>query len=632
VALGVVAVVVSACGSGSSSSSSASSAVIAGLKQTGPGLTEPTAPKGTKISGGTVYFSEAASSPPNYIFPMYSAQYCSTDNVEQLNTMLYRPLYWYGNNYKPTVDYDESVGQKPVFSDGGKTVTIHLNNFKWSDGEAVTSRDLVFWMNMLEADPATEWCLYVPGKFPDNVVSYAAPNPSTFVMHLNGAYNPSWFLYNELSQIYPLPMAWDKTSLSAPTPNPNAKNLPDTTKAGAAKVYSFLNKQGADIATWASSPLWKIVDGPFRVTNVTSSGGVTLSANKDYSGTPKPTIANVVEVPFTSDAALFDEVKASGPSALTVAGLPAQDVPQESAVEAEGYTVNKAALYSINDFPLNLNNPTVGHVFRQEYFRQAFQHLVDQDGWIDSFLNHSAVPTYGPVPTAPPSPFVSSTATSGDPFPFSTSAAAKLLTDNGWKVVPDGASYCEKPGTGAGDCGVGITKNEKIAFTLDYASGIEVIAEEMNDLQAEAKKVGIEIALSPHSFSQVFSAAVHCTPTEPKCSWEAENWGSGWVYFPDYFPTGEYMLDSSSIDNYSNYSSPEMDKLIQKTITGPASQEPENLAKFDAYAEKSVPIVFEPTSVGTFGDTAGTLTSNKLGGYDANAFGFMTPEYWYLVK
>ena len=66
----------------------------------------------------------------------------------------------------------------------------------------MTSRDLVFWMNVIKASPSTEWCGYVPGYFPDNVISYSAPNPSTFVITFNKSYDPEWVLYNELSQIY----------------------------------------------------------------------------------------------------------------------------------------------------------------------------------------------------------------------------------------------------------------------------------------------------------------------------------------------------------------------------------------------------------------------------------------------
>jgi peptide/nickel transport system substrate-binding protein len=125
---------------------------------------------------------------------------------------------------------------------------------------------------------------------------------------------------------------------------------------------------------------------------------------------------------------------------------------------------------------------------------------------------------------------------------------------------------------------------------------------------------------------------VHCTSNEPKCKWTAENWGAGWIYGPDYLPTGEDLFGDGSVANYSNYDSPEMNKLIQDTISGPAADETTALANFVKYAETQLPVVFEPTSIGTFGASAGTLISSKLGGYTANALGFMTPEYWYLTK
>ncbi len=124
----LVAVVVAACGS------SGSPAAPSGLLTGGPGLTQPTSPSGTRIPGGVVYFTEGPNAPPNYIFPMYTFDVCSTPNVNQFMDMMYRPLYWYGNDYRPTVDYGYSIGQPPVFSDGDKTVTIKLNPWRWLTG------------------------------------------------------------------------------------------------------------------------------------------------------------------------------------------------------------------------------------------------------------------------------------------------------------------------------------------------------------------------------------------------------------------------------------------------------------------------------------------------------------------
>jgi ABC-type transport system substrate-binding protein len=104
------------------------------------------APSGTKVAGGTVYWAQAPSGAPNYIFPMTNAQVCGVKNTDYLSDLLYRPLYWFGNHQSPTVDYSYSIGQAPVWTDNDQTVTVHLNNWKWADGEQVTSRDVEFYI------------------------------------------------------------------------------------------------------------------------------------------------------------------------------------------------------------------------------------------------------------------------------------------------------------------------------------------------------------------------------------------------------------------------------------------------------------------------------------------------------
>ena len=167
-----------------------------------------------------------------------------------------------------------------MWSNGDKTVKITLKNWKWSNGEQVTSRDVQFWMNMMFVEaPKFNWCDYTPGYFPDNIASVAYPNADTVVFHLKTSLNPTWFLYNELSQITPMPIAWDRTSASGPTPTASTPNLPDTTKAGVAKVYDYLNTQATDVASYASSPLWSVVDGPWKLQSFTTTGEVTFVPN-----------------------------------------------------------------------------------------------------------------------------------------------------------------------------------------------------------------------------------------------------------------------------------------------------------------------------------------------------------------
>jgi peptide/nickel transport system substrate-binding protein len=588
------------------------------------------------MSGGTVYFAEYPNLVPNYIFPMYTFAVCSVANVNQFMDMMYRPLYWYGNDYRPTVDYHYSIGKAPVFSDHNKTVTIRLNRWRWSDGEPVTSRDLVLWMNLLKASPATEWCGYVPGYFPDNVTSYSAPATQTFVLHFNRSYNPEWVLYNELSQLTPLPLAWDRTSLSEPAPTFDNGHLPDITRAGAAAIYSFLDGQAKQLSSWTSSPLWRVVDGPFKLQSFTSNFEVTLVPNQAYSGSPKSTISHLIELPFVSDAAVMIAVQSGGASAVTVANLPSEDA---AAGVPDGYVKNKAAGYGLEFIPLNFNSNAstspggelVRYILRKTYFRQAVQHLVDQQGWIRAFLFGSAKPTCGPVPLEPPSPFVSAPPFSASSCAFSLSAARQLLIANGWRVVRGGTTTCINPGTEPGECGAGIKAREGISFNVDYQAGVISLQGELEDLVAQARKVGVSITLTPENLDALVAKLAPCRPSQSACNWTALA-ETPWFYGPGYLPTGESLYDPGSSANSGSYSDPRMTRLITATITAPASHEAQALTAYGRYVEQQLPVVFAPTSIGTYAIDAGTLVAKNLGGYAANALGLMNPEDWYFTK
>lgn len=573
---------------------------------------------------GTVTMAEAPDYPPTYIFPLISSVNSSAGNINQFQFLMYRPLYWFGDDNQPTVDYNMSIGQAPRFSNGGKTATIKLNHYVWSDGETVTSRDVVFWMNLMKAEK-TEYYGYVPGYFPDNVVSVSAPNPQTVVFTFNKAYNPKWLVYNELSTVTPLPIAWDRTALSQPAPSPTAKDLPDTTPAGATAVYSFLNGLASKQSSWVGSPIWSVVDGPFSLSAFTNTGEATFVPNPRYAGPDKSRIAKFVELPFTSDTSEFNTLR-SGTS-ITVGYIPPQDTPEAGAVHAEGYRSTGTYALSFGYFPINFNNPVIGPVFRQLYFRQAFQHLVDQSGWVKAFYDGNATPTYGPVPFKPASDLISPQE-KANPYPYSISAASKLLSEHGWDVVPNGLTTCQRPGTGSDECGAGIKKGLGISFNIDYASGIAPMQSSMSDLQASAARVGIKINLTSHPYASVVSSAGPCTASSPGgCKWTAEYWGGGWTYLPDYLPTGEELFQTGAAANYGNYSNSTADKLIAATTT---SSSPQALYAYENYMAKQLPVIYTPEFAGSPMQGFPAAVSTKLGGYQSNAFQGITPEDWYL--
>ena len=399
-----------------------------------PGGSKPgsTTASGPALRGGTAYFAEEPLTPPTYIFPLVSGAYFTVENTSDFQTLMYEPLYRFGDKGSATVDYRLSIGNAPLYSDGNRVVTITLKGERWSDEQAVSARDVIFWINLLKAN-RDEWASYVPGGFPDNVVTATAVNSTTVRLRLNAGYNPTWYTYNELSQITPLPMAWDRTSLSSPAPGPTSSDLPDTTTTGAKEVYNFLNNQARAPSTYASSPIWSVVDGPWRLASLTTDGRATFVPNKAYSGLDKPHLAQFVELPFTSAEAEFSVLRA-GPASggagspgdqISVGYVPDSDLPESRTIRAQGYQLINWFPFQFDYFEPNFNNPKVGPILRQLYFRQAFQHLVDQGGWIRAYYNGLGVPTYSPVPASPKNPYSNSAATE-NPYPFSIPAAKAL--------------------------------------------------------------------------------------------------------------------------------------------------------------------------------------------------------------
>ena len=110
----------------------------------------------------------------------------------------------------------------------------------------------------------------------------------------------------------------------------------------------------------------------------------------------------------------------------------------------------RRSTWSIDYYPYNFNSTgdtgNAGPIFKQLYFRQAYQHLVDQTLIVQRLDRGYGAPNYGPVPVEPENTLISS-AEKTNPYPYSATAATALLKAHGWKVVPNGVSTCQKPGT-----------------------------------------------------------------------------------------------------------------------------------------------------------------------------------------
>jgi peptide/nickel transport system substrate-binding protein len=570
---------------------------------------------GTPVSGGTATFAEQPGATPNYIFPMLTAAYYSIANIEEFERLSFRSLYWIGNSQgQPVVDPALSLAAAPTYSDNDSVVTIHLGNYTWSDGKPVTARDVAFWINLLKANK-TSFAAYIPGEFPDNLKSYAITGTKTIVLTLNGSYNPTWFTEDQLSQITPLPtQAWDKTSASGAIGND------DQTTSGAKAVFAFLTAQAKNIATYGTNPLWQTVDGPWKLVSYQSDGYAKFAANKAYAGPGKPRLAYFVEEPFTSDSAELNVLRSG--NSINYGYVPEQEASQTAVLNSQGYTSSVWNAWGTAYFVMNFNNPATGPMIRQAYVRQAMQSLIDEPAYIQGPWKGYAHTNYGPVPPKPSNPYVDSYEAQG-PWPYSPATAVKLLSSHGWTVKPNGLTTCTSPGSGAGHCGSGIASGAGLSFSVQYASGNVEVSQEMQALKSSFSQAGIQVALSTAPFDTVISRAVPCTPSQSSCSWQMANWGGGWTYGVDPYPTGDQLFGTGSGSNFGNYSDPQADKLISATIHGPGT-----LTAYEDYLASQLPVLWMPQPAYQISE----ISSNLHGTQPQSPIEGLTPENWYLTK
>jgi peptide/nickel transport system substrate-binding protein len=593
-----LALAAAGCSSSSSSSSPAASA--------------------TPISGGTAIMAEAPENLPSYIFPYMASAVVSNVNLFDFQYLMYRPLYWFGTGDQPSVNTTLSLANLPVVN--GRNVTITLKNYMWSDGTPVTAQDVVFWLNMELAEPAN---FFGYTGFPTNVSNIKVVSPTELTMTMDKAYNSNWFLYNELSQVTPMPAAWDRT---ASGPSNCDTNVKDCTA-----VWTYLTGQAKNLSGYASSPLWGIVDGPWRLSQFNADGYVVMVPNKSYSGPVKPKLSAFEQLPFTTDAAEYNVLRSpSSGSKIDVGYLPNQDAPpvqSDQTVGANplpGYTLAPIYPWGIDYYALNFQSTVSDHaaIFKQLYFREAMAYLMNQEAIIKGPLRGYGAITVGPVAATPATSWLSPQGRAGDPFPYNPGKAKSLLTSHGWTVAPGGTTTC----TDAAACGPGITQGTALSFTFVYESGVTWVQQEMVQLQSNASQVGIKLNLAPKPFAEVIAqAGGNCVAIKAPCNWDMANWGFGWSFSPDYLPTGEELFMCGAISNSGGYCDSTNDSLINQTLT---SSNLQLFYQWQDYLAPQLPVEYQPNAAYTLTEVA----NNLKGVLPQSPTLSITPEYWYFVK
>jgi peptide/nickel transport system substrate-binding protein len=559
----------------------------------------------TLARGGTATLAEGALTPPTFIFPFVSLTDSGINNTTWFQYLMYRPLYYFGVGATPDLNTSLSLAASPTYSSDRTSAVVSLKHYRWSDGEHVSSDDVMFWMNMLHA-AKVNFADYVPGTFPDNVRSVRIVSPTLLTFTFTRPVNPLWMTYNQLSQITPMPKAWDVTATGAPPGSGGCFGKAYGSADSACRaVFDYLSTESgldpgspdspaAPPTSFASNPLWQVVDGPWRLASLDGNGNVTMVPNRSYSGPVKPRLARFKEVAFTSDDSEYTALLAGQ---VDVGYLPLADAPpttralqpSRNASRLSAYQLVPVAPWGVAYMSYNFNSTgdggLAGRIFSQLYVRQSVQELVDQRLYDRKIFKGFALPTYSPVPSLGGARSAIAVDQS-NPYPYDVARARATLSDHGWTVDPGGTSTCLRPGSAASECGAGIPADAPLRFTLEYAVGDPTWKALMNVESSSWEQGGIHVDLQPESNQAIGTNVVPCA-AGPSCTWQLGQ--GGWLYSPDYYPTGEDLFATGANSNAGNYSDTINDANIRATYEGSAS-----LTGYADYLAHQLPVIWEP--------------------------------------
>jgi len=621
-AVATVAVVATAFATASSSG-----APVVHVAQAGPkGLYGSLPPAGTPSKGGTITFGQETGSTPTDIFPIIPAQDASVFTANEFIDQMWLPLYNGPVGATQKLNPQLSLAANPIFSDGDKTVTIHMDQgYKWSNGQPVVANDVLFYIALVKQavklSPAN-WSAYTPGLLPDSLASISAPSKYTVVMHLKKAFNPGYFLNDQLNGLWPIPSAaWNVASAGGP-------HLNWQVPANAKKIYTYLSKIGAEVSSFGTNPLWKISDGPFVISsfNPTNSAYV-MNANPDFGGTPKPSIAHWSVETFTG---ITPELNALKTGALDIGGIDFSQIPQVPSLQSSYSVFGYPGLgwyggfYNFKDTTDHFNK-----IVSQVYIRQAFSELENQQAILTGIYKNAGGLAYGPVPSIPPTAYTPPDAVN-PPYPYNPAKAVALLKSHGWNVVPNGQTTCAKAGTGPGECGAGIPAGTPIKFTWFYIPATQTPSSSLESeaFASEAKQAaGINVILGSKTFNFLTSTYSDSIPADAKYdnAWGVNNFGG---FTADYYPTQDTIFNTGGDYNWGAYSNPTADALINNSVFG---TNPKAVTSEASFLTKNPPVLFFPNP-----DLIWAV-SKKVGG-TANAFIALTqnyasePQFYYLTK
>ncbi|APZ44148.1 peptide ABC transporter substrate-binding protein [Acidihalobacter ferrooxydans] len=461
-------------------------------------------------------------------------------NDFQAQIQLYQPVLWIGNNLK--IDWSRSIAKSVEVSKNRTVYTVTLKHWQWSDGKPVTAADAAYDFKLIQAD-GQSYQNYGIGGMPTDIASFKVLGPYRFAITLKQPANTHWFELNGLSQITPVPEhAWGQ------------------------HTAAWFRNHETDLN------LVKVVDGPYKVAAFNASRYLRFVANPDYSGAPRPSIKHFNFNFYTNNSAAFSALKTGS---LGIGQIPFNLYNARHLVSnLKNFSTDgkKGAYgYGIWYVVLNFHNPKVGFI-NDLKVRQALQYGINQQAIINVVYHGLASPSFSPVPPVPDT-YLSPRLKRLDSHPqqmYDPAKARALLDAAGWKPGPGGIR--EKNG-------------HRLAFQLVVMSGESAAVEQAQLLKQFWQAIGVDAHIHRMTFNQEIDTLVG-----PKSKWETAI--IPWYYAPDYYPSGDGLLNTGGGSNNGGYSSKKMDALIQASTTAAGLK---GLYAYEDYASTHMPWLWLPT-------------------------------------
>jgi peptide/nickel transport system substrate-binding protein len=255
-------------------------------------------------SGKPVTYALMPDQGPSWVAPISPPDKMVTANGA-LHALMWVPLFQYdGASGTLELDQKASIASSYTFSADNTSIDITLGNYTWSDGQPVTTRDVEFAYNLVKNNTSL-WGSYTQGLYPDSVTNFTIKDDKNFTLTFDKAYNQQFMLADQLTMIVPMPQhAWDIDKAGDPVGDY------DQTADGAQAVWAYIQDQAGDVSTYATNPMWQVIDGPYALKSWSQDGSVTIVANDKYTGPDVPSVTTVDFKPYTSNDAEMNDVRA----------------------------------------------------------------------------------------------------------------------------------------------------------------------------------------------------------------------------------------------------------------------------------------------------------------------------------